>query len=183
MGRSRAYGGSFWFASDNRSALYRVGGAPATPTNATLSSVASTTALDYALVDRDASVPGVDTLYVAVSSGIEKWATSNGSTWTKVGTSALAGIRSLDARSAGDRTEIMAVVGSTSGNTLRRITDNAAPTAPARLSGAEVAIATAASGTAYRGVAFAPSASGASVDSTGATPTVVVTPARQRSRG
>jgi large repetitive protein len=173
-GPIKAYGGSFWFASDNKSALYKVVGAPDTPTSATLTTVGSTTALDYAFVDRDASVPGVDTLYVAVAAGIEKWTTANGTSWTKVGTSALAGTRSIDARSAGDRTEIFAVVGTAAANTLHRITDTGAPGAAAVLS--DTTIATAAAGTSFRGVAFAPAADGAAPDSAGTTPTVTVTP-------
>lgn len=173
-GPIKAYGGAFWFASDNKGALYRVVGPPDTPTSASLTSIASTTALDYAFVDRDASIPGVDTLYVAVSSGIEKWATVNGSTWSKVGTSALPGVRSLDARSAGDRSEIFAVVGTSSANTLHKITDVAAPAAAANLT--DTTIATAPAGASYRAVSFAPTANGAAPDSVGTTPTVAVTP-------
>lgn len=180
-GPIKAYGGSLWFGSDNKGALYRVSGPPATPTSATLTSIASTTALDYALIDRDASIPGVDTLYVAVSAGIEKWSTTNGTSWTKVGTSALSGVRSLDARSVGDHAEIYAVVGTGSANTLHRIADTAAPAAPATL--ADATIATAPSGTAFRGVAFAPAADGSAPDSSGTTPSVTVTPPTNASVG
>jgi hypothetical protein len=111
----------------------------------------------FALFDLDASVPGLDTLYladdrvVANGGGIQKWKLA-GSTWTLAATFAnglTAGCRGLTAWVSGSNVVLAATTADTPAK-LVTVTDDgsAAP--------AFTTVATAATNTAFRGVALAP---------------------------
>ena len=113
------------------------------------------TPTDLALLDVDATVPGVDTAYVIVegAAGIAKF-TYNGTAWTARGTRAVAA-QSLTARVVDGAAELFVVEGSTAGNRLVSTVDSAAPQALGSYSSPTV-LSTSTGTTVYRGVALAP---------------------------
>lgn len=114
-------------------------------------------ALAYALVDRSASVPGVDTLYVADQvSGLLKYS-FDGTSWTARG-SLSGSLVGLSAVVSGSSVELYATSGTAAGNSLVKVTDAAAFNAT--LGGSFSTLATAGSNRAFRGVAFAPALAG-----------------------
>ncbi|QLE56024.1 DUF4347 domain-containing protein [Nostoc sp. TCL26-01] len=108
----------------------------------------------FVLLDRDASVAGVDTVYIAdVSSGLLKYS-FNGTTWTARGS--IAGtVTGLTGFINGNNVNLYATRGTGAGNTIVKVTDSAAFNA--NISGSFTTLATAAANTAFRGLAFAPS--------------------------
>lgn len=111
----------------------------------------------FALLDRSAAVPGVDTLYVAddlgasSGGGIQKWI-SDGFTWTLVDTfsDGTNGVRGLAAAVSGSGVRVVATTTELPLNKVITLYDD--DISPPTVS----VIATAPTNTAYRGVAFAP---------------------------
>jgi hypothetical protein len=111
----------------------------------------------FVLLDRNAAVAGLDTLYVAddravaSSGGIQKW-TFDGATWTLVNTlvAGTTGFRGLAGVVTGANVTLIATTTTTSANSVVVFVDDgsAAP--------AGTVIATAPMNTVYRGIAFAP---------------------------
>lgn len=105
------------------------------------------------LLDRDATVAGLDTLYYAddttTTGGLFKFS-FDGTTWTARGSSVLAGARGLTGGLSGNGASLFV----TNGSTLQSFVDAAAFDQP--ISGSFTLLATAASNTAFRGVAPAP---------------------------
>ncbi|NTW01231.1 MAG: ExeM/NucH family extracellular endonuclease, partial [Oscillochloris sp.] len=129
----------------------------------------------YVLLDRDGTVSGVDTLYIAdqtSSIGLAKYS-FDGTTWTARGTSAgvLTGLTGVV---NGGSVTLYATLGTGAGNTLVSFTDSAAYNAPMS-SGSFTTLATAAANTVFRGVAFAPE----SGSETPTAPSITTQPADQ----
>jgi len=112
----------------------------------------------FALLDRDANVPGVDTLYLsddqgqAAGGGVQKW-TSNGVTWTKVTTftqGITTGVRGLSAVVTGNDVTVVATTTEPSQNNVVVFVDDGG------LSPMGTIVATAGANTAFRGVAISP---------------------------
>ena len=112
----------------------------------------------FVLLDRNAAVAGLDTLYVADdravgvnTGGIQKW-TFDGTTWTliKTLTAGAAGFRGLAGVVTGANVTLIATTTATSANAIVAFVDDgsAAPVG--------TVIATAPTNTVYRGIAFAP---------------------------
>jgi len=123
-----------------------------TPTTTLLPGLTgASNAYAYVLLDRDAGVAGVDTLYVAdQTAGLLKYS-FNGTTWTARGS--IAGtLTGLTGVINGSSVDLYGTNGS--GTALLKFTDSAVFNA--NLSGSFTTLATAAANTAFRGVAFAP---------------------------
>ncbi|HKR64916.1 MAG TPA: lamin tail domain-containing protein, partial [Thermoanaerobaculia bacterium] len=111
----------------------------------------------FVFADLSAGVAGLDTVYVAddraVASGggIQKWS-FNGTTWSLTGTTQLASARGLTGTIAGTTVTLYV----TDGGTLRKVTDTAGYNVANN--GALSTIASAPANTAFRGVAFTPTA-------------------------
>jgi len=105
--------------------------------------------------DLDAGVAGVDTLYVAddAGGGIQKWCLIGGS-WASKGNVTYATARGLTGSVSGTTVKLLA----TNGVNLATITDSSGYNAT--LVGSMTVLATAASNTAMRGIAFAPVVAG-----------------------
>lgn len=114
---------------------------------------ANSNAYAYVLLDRNAGVAGLDTLYIAdQSSGLLKYS-FDGTNWTARGS--IAGtLTGLTGVINGSSVDLYGTNGTAAGNTLVKFTDSTAFNAS--LSGSFTTIATAATNTAFRGVAFAP---------------------------
>ncbi|WP_284196602.1 ExeM/NucH family extracellular endonuclease [Chitinimonas prasina] len=108
----------------------------------------------FALLDADSSTPGVDTLYVADNGAnlVRRFSFSAGS-WVASGSVALSGVVGLTAGVNGNTATLLA----SSGSKLYSLSDTNAGGASASFSTPAV-LASAASNTAFRGVAFAPAA-------------------------
>lgn len=141
------------------------GGLPVTATTLTPLSLDNTTAggnspWAFAFFDRDASVAGLDTLYIAddrtpdAGGGVQKW-TFDGITWTLVATynSGLAsvGLRGLAGLSTGSQIVLIATTAEVPPqlNQIIKYVDDGTDESPT----AEI-LATAANSTAFRGAAF-----------------------------
>jgi DNA/RNA endonuclease G (NUC1) len=114
----------------------------------------------FFLADLDATVPGVDTLYVAdenaTTGGIQKYSLVGGS-WTFNGTVTAASARGITGLVNGTTVTLFATTGASSasgGGSLYGFTDTTGYNGS--VSGAANVIATAAANTAFRGVAMAP---------------------------
>lgn len=114
----------------------------------------------FVFLDRDASVPGVDVLYIAdQSSGILKFS-FDGSVWTARGS--VTGVATgLTGAINGNAVDLYVTVGTGAGNTLYKVSDAATNTAAITGNGTAITaagtlIATAPANTVFRGVAFAP---------------------------
>jgi DNA/RNA endonuclease G (NUC1) len=105
--------------------------------------------------DLSASVAGVDTVYLADdgTNVLAKYSLVGGS-WTSNGTIAVSGARGLCGSVSGTSVALFGTSGA-NGTTLYKFTDNSGYNAT--LTGSVTNIATAATNTAFRGVAFAPS--------------------------
>ena len=128
----------------------------------------------YVLLDRDATVAGPDTLYVAdqtSTNGLLKYS-FDGTTWTARGN--IAGILTgLTGVVSGGNATLYATSGTGAGNTLVSFTDSAAFNSTISAS-SFTTLATAGTNTVFRGVAFAPS-NGAVTTA----PTITTNPASQ----
>jgi hypothetical protein len=112
-------------------------------------------AMGFVFLDRDAGVAGLDTLYVAdQTNGLVKYS-FNGTAWTNQGSIA-GGITGITGAVSGGNAVLYVTTGdgTTAGNQLRSFTDTAAYNAT--VTGSYTTLATAAAGTAFRGVAFTP---------------------------
>ena len=128
--------------------------------------IGSTSANQFYFLDRDAGVAGVDEVFIADgSSGLKKYL-FDGTTWTLRGTISGTFFGVVIAAN-GSGTDIYATTGTgaSAANTLVKYTDTAAYNATASFSSATT-LATAASGKAFRGLAFAP-VSTLAIDNTG----------------
>ncbi|WP_432890039.1 ExeM/NucH family extracellular endonuclease [Kribbella sp. CA-245084] len=142
--------------------VYAVGsGLPTTGGQTPALTAAAPSPYGFVALDRDPSVPGADTLYVADDSaapngGILKFA-FDGSAWTARGTfrPAGSGVRGLTGSVSPSGVTLFA---STASNALVKVDDTAAFDAP--ISATATTLATAAANTALRGVAFAPAGGG-----------------------
>lgn len=155
--------GSQLFASGNNNNFKRVltigSGLPTTggQTATALSGMTDASPFSYLLLDRDAGVAGLDTLYVADNSafpvgGIQKW-TFDGATWTLAKTfeSGLSnGVRGLAGFESGGNVVLAATTNETTANNLVVLVDDGSPSPTA------TTIAVAPTGTQFRGVALAP---------------------------
>lgn len=152
-------GGNVYFGSEKGTAgIFRTTGLPTTaqaPTSAAAFGGDGSGPVSLLLLRHEAGGT-VDTMYVVQETvGIFKFSLS-GSTWTnrgKVASGSFAGVAGKVDGSGDFR--LYAISGTGAANTLVKMTDtaafNAAPTA-----GAPTVVSTAAAGTAYRGIAFAP---------------------------
>jgi hypothetical protein len=133
----------------------------------------------FYLLDRDATVAGLDTMYVAdQTAGLEKYSW-DGSTWTARGT--VAGIYTgLVAQVNGSNADIYVTSGTATNNSIVKITDSAAFNAT--ISGSPTTLVSAGTNKVFRGLAFAPVHSnkapvnvvpGSSIAATEDTPVVV----------
>ena len=118
--------------------------------------IGGTSANQFYFLDRDAGVAGVDEVFIADgSSGLKKYS-FDGTTWTSRGTisGTFFGVVIV---ANGTGTDLYATTGTgaAAANTLVKYTDSAAYNAAGSFSSATT-LATAASGKAFRGLAFAP---------------------------
>jgi hypothetical protein len=112
-------------------------------------------AFAFVLFDRDATVAGVDSLYIAdQTSGLLKYS-FDGTAWTADG-SVAGSFTGLTGAINGNNVDLYATSGTSAGNTLVKFTDTAAFNVT--INGAVNTLATATANTAFRGVAFAPTA-------------------------
>ncbi|WP_436521258.1 DUF3616 domain-containing protein [Actinoplanes sp. HUAS TT8] len=143
--------GNLWFGSEKGSAgLYR-----GTTRVVAIGSDGSGP-ISFTLLDRDASVPGADTLYVLQETvGVYKYS-SDGTTWTSRGKiSSTSGWTGLTGVVDGTSARLYGINGDGAKNTLVQVTDSARSTSSPSAS-SRTTVATAPSGIAFRGVAFAP---------------------------
>ena len=112
-------------------------------------------AYGFSMLDLDASVTGLDTLYIAddtaQTGGVQKWV-FNGTTWTKIATfndKTTTGFRGLTAYFDGTNVVLIATTGDAA--SVVKYTDDGVNLAPTG-----TVIATAPANTAFRGVALAP---------------------------
>ncbi|MDQ2795129.1 MAG: IPT/TIG domain-containing protein [Bacteroidota bacterium] len=127
----------------------------------------------FYFADLSATVPGVDVVYIAddrgATGGIQKWSLV-GSTWTLNGTIAstsAATVRGLDGNTTGTAVSLIA----TSPTGMFILSDNSGYNVAPTLTALPAAVATAPTNTAFRGVAFAPTAPSALPTITSFTPT------------
>ncbi|HEY2369980.1 MAG TPA: hypothetical protein VGH87_26455, partial [Polyangiaceae bacterium] len=111
----------------------------------------------FTMFDQDASVSGLDVLYIADDStttkggGIQKWV-NNGTTWTKIATfQAGTGYRGVTAQVTSQGIVILATSTETNANTVVKFLDDGV-----NLSPTGTVIATAPTNTAFRGIALGP---------------------------
>lgn len=130
---------------------------------ATLIAATATATNPYAIVilDRNAAVAGLDTLYVAdqtTGNGIRKYSW-DGTAWTARGNvTGTSGVTGLVGRlDVSGNAVLYATMGTSAGNTIVTVTDAAA--SDVNMSGTFSTVATAGANTAFRGIAFAPGTS------------------------
>ncbi|MCS6852422.1 MAG: cadherin-like domain-containing protein, partial [Gemmataceae bacterium] len=114
----------------------------------------------FFFADLSGSEPGVDTLYVAddtTPGQVQKWTKSSG-TWGPSGTITLAAVRGLTGTVSGTTVTLYVTAGPDSARTLSRIIDSSGY--GGTLSGSATTLATAATNTVFRGVAFVPVSGG-----------------------
>jgi DNA/RNA endonuclease G (NUC1) len=128
-------------------------GLPTTSGQAMALIAGSGNATGYVLLDRDASVAGPDTLYIAdQTSGLIKYS-FNGTTWTARG-SVAGSLTGLTGIVSGNNAVLYATSGTSAANSLVTFTDTAAFNA--NVAASATTLATAAASTIFRGLAFAP---------------------------
>ncbi|WP_344139024.1 ExeM/NucH family extracellular endonuclease [Luedemannella flava] len=139
--------------------LYAVGaGLPTTGGQTPALAAAAPSPYGFAALDRDATVPGVDTLYVAddngTAGGVLKFS-FDGATWTARGAfrPGGAGARGITGAVTGSGATLFATT-TTSGGQLVKVEDTAA--FDATIAATSTVLATPPANTALRGVAFAP---------------------------
>jgi hypothetical protein len=156
--------GDLYFTSEKGDAgVYRVG---TLPTSAAPASVVAPVGADgqgpiaFVLLDRDASVPGADTMYVLrETKGVYKFS-SNGSAWTSRGlVSGTSSYTALTGLVDGGAARLYAVKGDGAKNQVVQLTDTAAAASAPAVSSPSTVV-TAPTGTAFRGVALAPGSAG-----------------------
>ena len=131
---------------------------PTTSGQATTLFAGSPNAYAFVLLDRDPSVAGPDTLYIADQNssgsggGLVKYS-YNGTTWTARST-APGTLTGLTGVVSGGTAVLYATSGTGAANTLVKFTDSAA--FDANISGSFVTLAIAPAGNVFRGVAFTP---------------------------
>lgn len=104
----------------------------------------------FALLDLDASIPGVDTLYAA-NTGVTKYIKQSNGTWIAKGVFAFTGIEQIIAQANGDGS---VTIFAGSPNAVGTLTDNNAFTST--LSGSATTIVTASAGYTLGGIEFTP---------------------------
>jgi predicted extracellular nuclease len=115
----------------------------------------------FYLADLTPTIAGVDTLYVAddIANQIQKYSLSNSGNWVANGSVTATGVRGLTASTSGSTVNIFGTTGgsgATGGGSLYSFVDTTGYNA--NISGTASTIATAALNTAFRGIAFAPTA-------------------------
>jgi Domain of unknown function (DUF4347)/FG-GAP-like repeat/Calx-beta domain len=125
-----------------------------TPAISLLPGVNNTSAYAYVLLDRTATVAGLDTLYVADQTGLFKYS-FDGSTWTARGSILGTLTGGLTGLVKGNNAELYATSGTAAGNNLLKLTDTTAYNASFS-SLFYSNFKTAAANTIFKGVAFAP---------------------------
>ncbi|MDQ3457325.1 MAG: hypothetical protein M3513_18095 [Actinomycetota bacterium] len=135
------------------SGLPTTSGQVATPIFPLLTGSPTPSPYGFTFLDRNAAVPGNDTLYLAddTSTGLRKYS-FDGTTWTARGTFALS-TRGLTGTVTGSTATLYATT-TTGAGSLVRIVDTAA--SDAAISATSTVVATGLANTAFRGVAFAP---------------------------
>jgi hypothetical protein len=162
--------GNLYFSSEKGDAgVYRVGTLPTATAPASFVAPVGSDGqgpVGFVLLDRDASVPGADTMYVLrETKGIYKFS-SNGSTWTSRGlVSGTSSYTALTGLVDGGAARLYAVKGDGAKNQVVQLTDTAAATSAPAVSSPSTVV-TAPSGTAFRGVALAPGSAGTPPTST-----------------
>ena len=133
--------------------------------------------VSFVLLDRDAAVAGVDTLYVLRETDAVYKFSFDGTSWTARGkissSAAYTGLTGLVDGAGAAR--LYAIKGDGAKNTLVQLTDAAAPAASASVS-TRTTVATAPSGVAFRGVAVAPATGPTASPSTTPTATPTASP-------
>lgn len=137
------------------SGLPITGGQTATALPGTNAGVGSP--FDFVFLDRNPSVPGLDTMYVAddrdpPAGGIQKW-TFDGTTWTLVATFSAglpAGLHGLVVADAGQSVTLVGTTSEPSANHMVVLVDDGSPSPLASV------VATTATGTFFHGVTIAP---------------------------
>ncbi|WP_448604511.1 tandem-95 repeat protein [Thermoleptolyngbya sp.] len=119
------------------------------------------TPYEFVMLDRDVSIAGVDTLYVAdyaglpTTRGIYKFS-FNGTNWVSRGRYDVGQFIGLTGKVVGSTVELYATQGTGTSNALVKIVDSAAFNQ--NISGSLTTLATAGTNQTFRGVAFSPSA-------------------------
>ncbi len=153
-------GGSVYFGSEKGTAgIYRLNGLPTTaqaPTTVAAFGADGSGATQLALLKHEPSASAVDLMYVVQEgSGIYKFS-SNGSTWTNRGKAVSGTFNGVVAKVDSEaHFRLYAISGGGAANQVVTMTDTAAYNAAPAV-GSQSVVATAASGTAFRGLAFAP---------------------------
>ena len=161
------YGGQL-YSSENSGAfrISTVGTGTPTTSGQTITNlpgipVSNLSPYQFFFADLSNSVAGVDTLYfaedTAATGGIKKYSLVGG-TWVANGTITGTGVRGLTASVTGSTVNLYSTGGATS-NTIFSLSDTSGYNA--NITGTLAAIATAGSGTAFRGIDFAPEAAAA----------------------
>ncbi|GAA2878169.1 hypothetical protein Acy02nite_15450 [Actinoplanes cyaneus] len=148
-------GGSLWFGSEKEPAgLYEYTAGVVTQPVALGSGGSGPIA--FVLLDRDAAVAGVDTLYLLREADAVHKYSSDGTNWTERGTiSGTSAWTGLTGVVDGTGARLYGIDGAGAGNTLVQVTDSAEFSSPPSAS-ARTTVATAPGGVAFRGVALAP---------------------------
>lgn len=174
------FGGQLYVSTGSApTGVYSVGaGLPTTGGQAPALAAAVPSPYGFAALDRDPTVPGVDTLYVAddsASGGLLKFS-SDGTTWTARGSlrPSGSGARGVTGAVTGASASLYVTTSTTSGQQLVKVEDTAA--FDATLAPTATVLQTAAANTALRGVAFAPSGGAAPTSSTPEPTTASPTP-------
>jgi hypothetical protein len=136
-----------------------------TPTSGThtltLQALAGQFPYEFVLLDRDAAIAGVDTLYIAdysgltTSRGIHKFS-FDGTSWISRGRYDAGQIIGLAGKVVGGTVELYGTQGTAANNSLVRIVDTSA--FDQNISGSLTTLVSAGAGRVFRGVAFSPSA-------------------------
>jgi hypothetical protein len=153
--------GDVWWSSEKGTAgVYRTTGLPTTgqtPTTVLTFGADGTGVISILALRHDGTATAADTLYVVQETvGIFKFSRS-GSTWTNRGSVATGAFAAVTGKvDENGRFRLYATRGTGAGNSLVTLTDSAAFDAAPSVGSTETTLATAPSGTVYRGVAFAP---------------------------
>ena len=157
--------GSFTTVSSVGTGLPTTSGQTITPLPGIPASAAASNQYAFVFFDRDPAIPGVDLLYVAdqtAGNGLLKYS-FDGTTWTARGsfTGIATGLTgAINATTNG--IDLYVTVGTTAANSIYKLTDNTAATVSittgSTIATAGAVLATATANTAFRGIAFAPTA-------------------------
>lgn len=158
------FDGQLYFATGSTTiGIYKIGEGLPTTSGQLITQTVSTSGSPYGFVffDRDNTIAGVDTLYVADDStgtagGLKKFS-YNGTAWTQQGAifnTGSNGLRGLTGKIENGNVVLYGTTGESSANKLVRITDTAAYNAS--LAASSTDLTTAVANTVFRGVAFVP---------------------------